>query len=173
MWRDRRGYNLKQEVGKMFRKSLMVLMFGMFMAGGTGPGVLAWEIPLEWLVARSDAIVTGEVITEKVIQDGKNFYTIYTVTVDRTLLGDRTKTVQFRLFGGELPGQGGCWYSHRPVIKKGENIVIMLRNHSDQPVVGDDQGKFTISADNRIRETGEELTDFLDRIQEISLRVRS
>ena len=87
-------------------------------------------LDLASLIEESDVIVQGRVVSHQYKFDEKrgNVMTHYTVSVDRTFLGKKTKTVEFVQWGGlwegmmaQIPGDAK--------FEQNEEVVLFLNEH--------------------------------------------
>jgi hypothetical protein len=99
------------------------------------------------LIAKSEAIVTGQVIDSRTYRtpDGKLILTSYTVRVGEQLKGKTPPTVTVTIVGGRI-GNTILRVSGMPQFHNGESAVLFLeRSGIYTTVVGLNQGKFSIS----------------------------
>lgn len=87
-------------------------------------------LDLASLIEESDVIVQGRVISHEYKFDDKrnNVMTHYTVAVDRTFLGKKTKTVKFVQWGGMWQGMMSLIPGDAK-FEQNEEVVLFLNEH--------------------------------------------
>jgi microcompartment protein CcmK/EutM len=126
-----------------------VLLFSIAIFGVLGQlqATSVQRLSFEELVAKSQAIVQGSVVSTKTYRssDGKLILTSYTIQVSESLKGSPGKTVTLTTVGGRI-GNTVLQVSGMPVFQPGENAVLFLEQAGPYTtVVGLNQGKFTVA----------------------------
>lgn len=132
---------------------------------------------LEKRVHESDLIIVGEIQQAKARRDkiGSDVYTYTTVAVIECVKGFnvlRGDKIVIRVLGGAVPEEGIFQYAavDRPVLEKGERVVLMLKRLPESgyyQVIAGQHGEFYIQKDEVIEEVFMPVKDFIRKIKEI------
>jgi hypothetical protein len=104
------------------------------------------RLGLESLVKKAERIVVGEVSGSRTYwsDNGKVILTSYTIQVQETMKGTRSRTVELTTVGGRM-GDVTLHVSGMPAFESGEQAVIFVENTGGfSTVLGLGQGKFSI-----------------------------
>ncbi len=115
----------------------------------------------------ASSIVRGQVVSvsSQWNADHTNIFTTVTIAVQSYIKGSGEKEITFQIPGGEV-GEIGEWVEHVPAFAEGEEVVLFLQE-GDFPILGWEQGKFTI-VDDLVLESGLLSADaFIGQIRDI------
>jgi len=103
------------------------------------------KMELPQMVSTADSIVQGRVEAIEGRAENGMVYTYVSVVVDDPIKGDRRRTVLVRQLGGTAGGKT-IWVSGMPQFKRGDEVIVFLRNRKDGTfdIVGLNQGKYEI-----------------------------
>lgn len=152
------------------------------LTAAAAPGILLGQQKqkaLEEEAREADVVAIGRVTALKSEWDeGKTrIYTRVTFAVDEYLKegAERSKAVTILTPGGEV-GDVGELYTHAPVFKQNEEVVVFLRSadHGVYRVASGTQGKFNIEADpvsgERIVAGKYKVSEFAATVRKATLR---
>jgi hypothetical protein len=132
---------------------------------------------LEKRVHESDLIIVGEIQQAHARREkmGSDVYTYTTVAVKECVKGSnvlRGDKIVIRVLGGAVPEEGIFQYAavDRPVLEKGERVVLMLKRLPESgyyQVIAGQHGEFYIQKDEVIEEVFMPVKDFIRKIKEI------
>lgn len=124
----------------------------------------AVRLDIQGLVDRADLLIEGRVLGVRVVLDPSGrIDTEYTLTVERTLIGEAQGTRVVKLPGGVLPDGRGMLIPGLPGLTQGENVILFLSQANAsgmRMLVGLAQGKLRVLTDpsgrrRLVREQGE------------------
>jgi hypothetical protein len=122
---------------------------------------------LHQIVTHSNYIIIGEVVSIECNwnQEQTLIYTDVTISIKQTLKGNCPSNQMVASFLGGEVGSEAMIVRPQPRFQVGENVLVYLVNGPDQRKVVKYswKGKLTIE-DNKIKETGEDLTSYLNKI---------
>jgi hypothetical protein len=107
------------------------------------------RLSMEQLSQVAETIVLGTVANQVSAWNDQRtaIYTDVTVAVEEAIKGSPGAAVTFRVAGGVV-GDMGMRTSIDPVFKDGERVIVLLHTEdSTARVLGQEQGKFTVSND--------------------------
>jgi hypothetical protein len=130
---------------------------------------LTGQLTLEYLAAKADSILVGEVNNVTYYQEGEgNIYTQVTLSAEQTIKGETEGEVVIMVPGGKVDGLV-LMVTDTASFQLGERGVVFLDQEAEGifTVVGGFQGKFII--DNNM--VGDKpLTEFIDQIEDVLSR---
>ncbi len=144
--------------GVIFISVLLLLLFSV-----STPSVFALveKKSINDLTRDSDNIITGKVLSKESYWENGYIFTNVTVSTDSRIKGNSDNKVTVKIPGGTV-GEIYADVSDVPLFDDNEEVLLFLKGDS---VVGWNQGKYSIR-DNRIKETGGSLIEFVQNIEQ-------
>ncbi|HEX2279662.1 MAG TPA: hypothetical protein VHN13_21445 [Candidatus Tectomicrobia bacterium] len=147
--------------------ALAALLAGVGLFPGMGATSMV-RLSMEQLSRGAETIVLGTVTNQVSAWNDQHtsIYTDVTVAVEEAIKGSPGEAVTFRVTGGVV-GDMGMRTSVDPVFKDGERVIVLLHTEdSTARVLGQEQGKFTVS-NGMVTHRGQAvpLADFINAIR--------
>lgn len=130
------------------------------------------DVPLSRIAIESDLIVKGKIVALESREINNKKGTIYTfaeLEPEDVLKGDMPNSkIIIKTKGGCAPSGLCMSSSNAPTFKLGEEVIVLLTQEGDVYVTTYQfLGKYTIKKDGTIEENGEDVQNFLEKIEKI------